>query len=305
MMSRKILSICVSFMVILFVASTIGCGSSAKKKVAFTKTVKVYASSPPYLTISGITVQLLDNETGEQVVENGTPVEAISDADGIVTFNVEEGKLVAVRVIGGPQIGTPATNYIDAVQWNNRITDQDTTAYLLKWIDIYLGSFWITGDNDNHAADNGQKAVFASQVLFVGPNGVTDTEFLWEPVGCATVKYFDSTGAEETDVHYQYDNAAGLPAAGRVQTPAANGKFASFSITPGKTTVKAYDSATGAELTDPDNPNVIGNIFKSDDDSANLVGNQTYPTGAHPVINLTSVYIKTGATNPEAACTAQ
>jgi hypothetical protein len=305
MASRKILAVFVSLLVILFVGSIVGCGSSSKKKVDLVKTVKVYSGTTNPV-IAGITVQLLNNDTGEQVVENGTPVEALSGADGTVTFTIEEGSVVGTRIVGGPQIGSPATDYVDSVQWNNRTTDQDTTGYLLKWVDIYLGSFYATGDNAHHAADGGTKGVFASQILYVGPNGPTDTGFAWQPVGCATVKYFDSTDTEETAVHYQYDNSAGLPTGGKVQTPAANGKFASFTLTPGKTTIKAYEYGTTTELTSASLPNVIGNMLASNDDSANIVipSSYTYPTGAHPQINLATVYV-TGATNPEASCTAQ
>jgi hypothetical protein len=298
MVSKKVLSMCASI-IILYATAMVGCGGSNKYPFGgplYVLMVGRYTMGTLYFPVAGVQVQELDNDTGDALT--GVDIQT-SDANGMVYF-VADREIMAFKVIGGDNILGDGKGYVDTYQWNQRITDQNNTAYLLEFVDTYLG-LYAAGDMADYVADNGEKAVFASHLVFTGPNGPTDTTFQWQPVGCATAKFITNDASKTENGVLQYYNKGGLPDPTNHATPKENGGFSGLHIIAGSTIVKAYNS-DGDEITDPDNPNII-RMVKSNDASNYSDTDLKYPTGAHPAINIANVYIKASATNPEAACT--
>jgi len=182
-------------------------------KVTFSATLIGFGTNQP---VGGVTVEILDNETGE-----GTEVTAVTDDAGFVEFKDIDAGLVGFKA-------TKEGNK-DTYQYNYEADSKDETLWVVPNT-VYTMALGLAG----LTVEDGKSTV-AGAVYWVDDKGIE------QPVGCAEI----TTDPATEDVRYMSGDT-GLPTTLDKQphTNPANGYFLATNLEPGQPTVMASVDGT-------------------------------------------------------------
>lgn len=216
-------------------------------------------------TLSGMTLKVLDNETGADL-----GISTTSGSDGSFTLDGLPDGFVGIEVVGTDTDPARIDTYTYNVATN--ATNRDIFSTLAAISDFITNALKLTEKPTTSPVSGG--------VYYFDKNCNE-----W-PVGCATVKVSDSSGQDSGKMYY-FDATKRLPDETLTET-STNGLFLAIEIPPGTATMRAF--VGGAEVSDPDYPTVQP-----------IVAGNDASTTKKAVTHISRVYVKEQAL-PAGAC---